>query len=124
MSHTKEINVSDASRVSGQAPKGDYSLELIQMISAAVMALDQNVQQDVLVMRKNLLKYINVKECAAEAEYYLTRSNQVDYSFDAATTVMTTETSIYAATRSLNRETMVMSGSTTWEDISQRADGE
>lgn len=49
MSHTKEINVSDASRVSGQAPKGDYSLELIQMISAAVMALDQNVQQDVLV---------------------------------------------------------------------------
>ncbi|KAG2259850.1 hypothetical protein Bca52824_079144 [Brassica carinata] len=67
MSHTKEINVSDASRVSGQAPKGDYSLELIQMISAAVMALDQNVQQDVLVMRKNLL-YINVKECAVEAD--------------------------------------------------------
>ena len=80
-------------------------------------------------MRKNLLKYINVKECAAEAEffyhgpsfilpnvacscrYYLTRSNQVDYSFDAASvkfflffflvaaTVMTTETSIYAATQ-------------------------
>ncbi|KAF3496795.1 hypothetical protein DY000_02057790 [Brassica cretica] len=67
MSHTKEINVSDASRVSGQAPKGDYSLELIQMISAAVMALDKNVQQDVLVMRKNLL-YINVKECAVEAD--------------------------------------------------------
>ncbi|CAA0178621.1 unnamed protein product [Arabidopsis thaliana] len=68
MSHMKEINVSDASRVSGQAPKGDYSLEFIQVISA-VLALDQNVQQDVLVMRKSLLKYIKVKECAAEAEF-------------------------------------------------------
>lgn len=48
MSHMKEINVSDASRVSGQAPKGDYTLEFIQVISA-VLALDQNVQQDVLV---------------------------------------------------------------------------
>ncbi|ESQ36065.1 hypothetical protein EUTSA_v10006524mg [Eutrema salsugineum] len=68
MSHMKEINVSDASRVSGQAPKGDNTLEFIQIITA-VLALDQNVQQDVLVMRKNLLKYINVKECAAEAEF-------------------------------------------------------
>lgn len=47
-SHMNEINVSDASRVSGQAPKGDYSLEFIQTISA-VLALDQNVLQDVLV---------------------------------------------------------------------------
>jgi DNA polymerase epsilon subunit 1 len=93
MSHMKEINVSDASRVSGQAPKGDYSLEFIQVISA-VLALDQNVQQDVLVMRKSLLKYIKVKECAAEAEfldpgpsfilpnvacrYYLTKTNARD----------------------------------------------
>ncbi|CAL9214158.1 unnamed protein product [Arabidopsis halleri] len=68
MSHMKEINVSDASRVSGQAPKGDYTLEFIQVISA-VLALDQNVLQDVLVMRKSLLKYIKVKECAAEAEF-------------------------------------------------------
>lgn len=44
-SHMKEINVSDASRVS---PKGDYALEFIQII-CAVLALDQNVQQDVLV---------------------------------------------------------------------------
>lgn len=48
MSHMKEINISDASRVSGQAPKGDYTLEFIQIISA-VLALDQNVLQDVLV---------------------------------------------------------------------------
>ncbi|KAL1201896.1 DNA polymerase epsilon catalytic subunit A [Cardamine amara subsp. amara] len=68
MSHMKERSVSDASRVSGQAPKGNYTLEFIQLISA-VLALDQNVQQDVLVMRRNLLKYINVKECAAEAEF-------------------------------------------------------
>ncbi|KAG7653527.1 DNA polymerase epsilon catalytic subunit A C-terminal [Arabidopsis suecica] len=68
MSHMKEINVSDASRVSAQAPKGDYTLEFIQVISA-VLALDQNVQQDVLVMRKSLLRYIKVKECAAEAEF-------------------------------------------------------
>ncbi|EOA39472.1 hypothetical protein CARUB_v10008067mg [Capsella rubella] len=68
MSHMKEINVSDVSRVSGQATKGDYTLEFIQIISA-VLALDQNVEQEVLVMRKNLLKYINVKEFSAEAEF-------------------------------------------------------
>ncbi|CAL9234448.1 unnamed protein product [Arabidopsis halleri] len=67
-SHMKEINVSDASWVSGQAPKGDYTFEFIQIITA-VLALDQNVQQDVLVMRKSLLKYIKVKECAAEAGF-------------------------------------------------------
>ncbi|KFK43140.1 hypothetical protein AALP_AA1G085200 [Arabis alpina] len=64
----KEINFSDASRISGQAPKRDYTLEFIQIISA-VLALDQNVEQDVLVMRRNLLKYISVKECAAEADF-------------------------------------------------------
>lgn len=48
MSHMKERRVSDASGVSGQAPKGDYTLEFIQLISA-VLALDQNVLQDVLV---------------------------------------------------------------------------
>jgi len=56
MSHMKEINVSDASRVSGQAPKGDYSLEFIQVISA-VLALDQNVQQDVLVITPILFHF-------------------------------------------------------------------
>ncbi|CAA0372322.1 unnamed protein product [Arabidopsis thaliana] len=67
-SHIKDINVSDASWASGQAPKGDYTFEFIQIITA-VLALDQNVQQDVLVMRKILLKYIKVKECAAEAGF-------------------------------------------------------
>ncbi|CAA7036272.1 unnamed protein product [Microthlaspi erraticum] len=67
-SHMKEINVSAASQASGQAPKGDYTLEFIQTI-CAVLALDQNVLQDVLVMRKNLLKYISVKEFAAEVDF-------------------------------------------------------
>ncbi|CAG7868312.1 unnamed protein product [Brassica rapa] len=68
VSHMKEIDVSDASRDSSQAPKRDYTLELIQTI-CAVMGLDQNVEQDVRVMKRNLLKYINVKEFAAEAEF-------------------------------------------------------
>lgn len=52
-SHMKEINVSDASWVSGQAPKGDNTFEFIQIITA-VLALDQNVQQDVLVYSPSL----------------------------------------------------------------------
>lgn len=48
VSHMKEIDVSDASRDSSQAPKRDYTLELIQTI-CAVMGLDQNVEQDVRV---------------------------------------------------------------------------
>ncbi|KAL0812788.1 hypothetical protein Bca101_069231 [Brassica carinata] len=81
VSHMKEMDVSDASRDS-QAPKRDYALELVQTI-CAVMGLDQNVEQDVrtypseilflklcfAVMKRNLLKYINVKEFAAEAEF-------------------------------------------------------
>ncbi|CAH8386609.1 unnamed protein product [Eruca vesicaria subsp. sativa] len=68
MTHMKEMDVSDASRDSSQAPKRDYTLKFIQTI-CAVLALDQSVEHDVLLMRKNLLKYINVREYAAEAEF-------------------------------------------------------
>lgn len=47
-SHMKEIDVSDASRDSSQTPKRDYTLEFVQTI-CAVLALDQNVEQEVLV---------------------------------------------------------------------------
>ncbi|KAG2305415.1 hypothetical protein Bca52824_034066 [Brassica carinata] len=67
-SHMKEIDVSDASRDSSQTPKRDYTLEFVQTI-CAVLALDQNVEQEVLLMKRNLLKYINVKEFAAEAGF-------------------------------------------------------
>lgn len=47
-SHMKEIDVSEASRDSSQAPKRDYTLEFVQT-TCAVLALDQSVEQDVLV---------------------------------------------------------------------------
>ncbi|CAN6479372.1 unnamed protein product [Victoria cruziana] len=46
----------------------DAALELIKHISA-VFALDQHVQHDVLVMRKNLLRLIRVREFAPEAHF-------------------------------------------------------
>ncbi|XP_042956181.1 DNA polymerase epsilon catalytic subunit A-like [Carya illinoinensis] len=49
--------------------KGDAGLEFIKHV-CAVLALDENVQHDVLVMRKNLLKYIHVREFAPEAEFH------------------------------------------------------
>ncbi|KAK8641366.1 hypothetical protein V6N13_010775 [Hibiscus sabdariffa] len=36
----------------------------------AILALDHSVQHDVLVLRKNLLKYAHIKEFAPEAEFY------------------------------------------------------
>ncbi|KAK9999535.1 hypothetical protein SO802_019138 [Lithocarpus litseifolius] len=48
---------------------GDAALEFIKHV-CAVLALDQNVQHDVLVMRKNLLKYVRVREFAPEAEFH------------------------------------------------------
>ncbi|KDO51331.1 hypothetical protein CISIN_1g0001612mg, partial [Citrus sinensis] len=48
--------------------KVDAPLEFIKHVCAA-FALDQNVQHDVLVMRKNLLKYVRVREFAPEAEF-------------------------------------------------------
>ncbi|XP_047319798.1 DNA polymerase epsilon catalytic subunit A-like isoform X2 [Impatiens glandulifera] len=48
--------------------KGDPALEFIKHV-CAVLALDQNVQHDILVMRKNLLKYVRVREFAPEAQF-------------------------------------------------------
>ncbi|KAJ1279266.1 hypothetical protein BS78_04G142600 [Paspalum vaginatum] len=50
------------------AHKGDAALEFIKHI-CAVLALDQNVQHDILRMRKNLLKLVRVKEFAPEAQF-------------------------------------------------------
>ncbi|KAA8544223.1 hypothetical protein F0562_022235 [Nyssa sinensis] len=47
---------------------GDPALEFIKHV-CAVLALDQNVQHDILIMRKNLLKYVRVREFAPEAEF-------------------------------------------------------
>ncbi|XAR60114.1 DNA-directed DNA polymerase [Bertholletia excelsa] len=48
---------------------GDPALEFIKHV-CAVLALDQNVQHDILVMRKNLLKYVRIREFAPEAEFH------------------------------------------------------
>ncbi|KAJ6368932.1 hypothetical protein OIU78_001326 [Salix suchowensis] len=48
---------------------GDPALEFIKHV-CAVLALDQHVQHEVLVMRKNLLKYVRVREFAPEAEFH------------------------------------------------------
>ncbi|VFQ71576.1 unnamed protein product [Cuscuta campestris] len=48
--------------------QGDLALEFIKHVSA-VLALDQNVQHEVLVMRRNLLRLVRVKEFAPEAEF-------------------------------------------------------
>ncbi|XP_049379283.1 DNA polymerase epsilon catalytic subunit A-like isoform X1 [Solanum stenotomum] len=55
--------------------KGDPALEFIKHV-CAVLALDQNVQHEVLIMRKNLLKLVRVREFAPEAEF---RSLSVSY---------------------------------------------
>ncbi|XP_077235840.1 DNA polymerase epsilon catalytic subunit A-like [Tasmannia lanceolata] len=47
---------------------GNAALEFIKHV-CAVLALDQNVQHDILVMRKNLLKLVRVREFASEAEF-------------------------------------------------------
>ncbi|XP_057955577.1 DNA polymerase epsilon catalytic subunit A-like [Malania oleifera] len=56
-------------RLSGNKHTGDAALEFIKHV-CAVMALDQNVQHFILVMRKNLLKYVRVREFAPEAEFH------------------------------------------------------
>ncbi|KAH7542023.1 hypothetical protein FEM48_Zijuj02G0029500 [Ziziphus jujuba var. spinosa] len=74
--HMKELSRSEVehnvplglSRIDISVNKGDAALEFIKHV-CAVLALDQNVQHDVLVMRKNLLKYVHVKEFAPEAEF-------------------------------------------------------
>ncbi|XP_020536143.1 DNA polymerase epsilon catalytic subunit A isoform X2 [Jatropha curcas] len=57
------------SQIGGSIPKGDPALEFIKHV-CAVLALDNNVQHEVLVMRKNLLKYVRVREFAPEAEFH------------------------------------------------------
>ncbi|EHA8586834.1 hypothetical protein COCNU_scaffold001050G000020 [Cocos nucifera] len=52
-----------------QVHKGDAALEFIKHV-CAVLALDQNVQHDILRMRKNLLKLVHVKEFAPEAQFH------------------------------------------------------
>ncbi|OMO70162.1 hypothetical protein CCACVL1_19081 [Corchorus capsularis] len=49
--------------------KGDPALEFIKHV-CAVLALDNSVQHDVLVLRKNLLRYARVREFAPEAEFH------------------------------------------------------
>ncbi|XP_057534123.1 DNA polymerase epsilon catalytic subunit A-like [Amaranthus tricolor] len=74
--HSKETkklqNDDDLPQVDPQLTRnvhtGDAALEFIKHI-CAVLALDQNVQHDVLVMRRNLLKFIRVREFAPEAEF-------------------------------------------------------
>ncbi|KAI4322394.1 hypothetical protein L6164_022096 [Bauhinia variegata] len=55
-------------QLAGDFHRGDAALEFIKHV-CAVLALDHNVQHDVLVMRKNLLKYVRVREFAPEAEF-------------------------------------------------------
>jgi len=47
---------------------GDVALEFIKHV-CAVLALDNRVQHNVLIMRKNLLKLVHVREFSAEAEF-------------------------------------------------------
>ncbi|KAM7276901.1 hypothetical protein ACFE04_018767 [Oxalis oulophora] len=63
--HLKEIRQAENDNM----PKGDIALQFIKHI-CAVLALDQNVQHHVLVMRKNLLRYVHVQEFAPEAEFH------------------------------------------------------
>ncbi|PON38200.1 DNA-directed DNA polymerase [Parasponia andersonii] len=74
--HMKELSRSEnekstssgMTQLFSNANKGDAALEFIKHV-CAVLALDQSVQHDVLVMRKNLLKYVRVREFAPEAEF-------------------------------------------------------
>ncbi|XP_050220537.1 DNA polymerase epsilon catalytic subunit A-like isoform X2 [Mercurialis annua] len=74
--HLKGINNSEKDRQTSNFPqfagnicKKDPALEFIKNV-CAVLALDLNVQHEVLVMRKNLLKYVRVREFAPEAEFH------------------------------------------------------
>ncbi|KAG6779745.1 hypothetical protein POTOM_016140 [Populus tomentosa] len=75
--HMKGINKSEngqqislgIQQPAGMNRKGDPALEFIKHV-CAVLALDQHVQHEVLVMRRNLLKYVRVREFAPEAEFH------------------------------------------------------
>lgn len=73
--HTKGINKPSADQpmsyghpFASNIHLGDPALEFIKHV-CAVLALDQNVQHDILIMRRNLLKYVHVREFAPEAEF-------------------------------------------------------
>ncbi|KAK7271283.1 hypothetical protein RJT34_27054 [Clitoria ternatea] len=69
--HIKEMSRSENSlpQLTGDAHRGDGALEFIKRV-CAVLALDQSVEHDVLVLKKILLKYVGVKEFAPEAEFH------------------------------------------------------
>lgn len=70
--HMKGMNKFDNTQpipqLAGGTHTGDSALEFIKHV-CAVLALDQNVQHDILVMRRNLLKFVSVREFAPEAEF-------------------------------------------------------
>ncbi|XP_034220092.1 DNA polymerase epsilon catalytic subunit A-like isoform X4 [Prunus dulcis] len=74
--HMKELNKSEDGhhrspglpQLAGDIHKGDAALEFIKHV-CGVFSLDQNVHHDVMVMRRNLLKYLRVREFAPEAEF-------------------------------------------------------
>ncbi|MCD7471233.1 DNA polymerase epsilon catalytic subunit A [Datura stramonium] len=63
------------SQSNSHVQKGDPALEFIKHV-CAVLSLDQNVQHEVLIMRRNLLKLVRVREFAPESEF---RSLSVSY---------------------------------------------
>ncbi|KAG2397467.1 DNA polymerase epsilon catalytic subunit [Vigna angularis] len=70
--HMKGVSRSENNQSISPGPelhRGDAALEFIKHV-CAVLALDQSVQHEVLVLRKNLLKYVGVREFAPEAEFH------------------------------------------------------
>ncbi|ESW04397.1 hypothetical protein PHAVU_011G091900 [Phaseolus vulgaris] len=70
--HMKRVSRSENNQSISPGPelhRGDAALEFIKHV-CAVLALDQSVQHEVLVLRRNLLKYVDVKEFAPEAEFH------------------------------------------------------
>ncbi|KAJ4832189.1 DNA polymerase epsilon catalytic subunit A [Turnera subulata] len=76
INHVKEINqfeddqhsLPGISQAAGTIEKGDPALEFIKHV-CAVLVLDHNVEHEILVMRRNLLKFVRVREFAREAEF-------------------------------------------------------
>ncbi|XP_048444807.1 DNA polymerase epsilon catalytic subunit A isoform X2 [Pyrus x bretschneideri] len=74
--HMKELKKSENDhdtslglpQIAGNIHQGDAALEFIKDV-CGVFSIDQNVIHDVLVMRKNLLKIVRVREFAPEAEF-------------------------------------------------------
>ncbi|KAM1255671.1 hypothetical protein ACFX1Q_029918 [Malus domestica] len=77
MLHMKELKKSENDhgtslelpQIAGNIHRGDAALEFIKHV-CGVFSIDQNVVHDVLVMRKNLLKIVRVREFAPEAEFH------------------------------------------------------